>query len=257
MTEILDSPPPIPRNRPMSGTLLSPLDSGFFSETSSCGSTGISTPIKQRFGSLMTPPSAPKAYKYRKNPRHKVKRRLFDNPDCGQSEDGQAQAKKPKKCDAISETINFETEVETLIRICKKVKKKLPRGPDRSPGSPRDSVSFSNIKPYILLLQEKLEESLGRMMEQSCSSETIELCFVLWPVVVRIPTSWDDHRSNEFSLKPIKIIQSYLTYLITKHIEEYTAQQLIMFSERIKTLIKSELLDDLTTKINTKLAFIN
>ena len=203
----------------------------------------------------MTPPSAPKAYKYRKNPRHKVKRRLFDNPDCGQSEDGQAQAKKPKKCDAISETINFETEVscysykdawsgrswiypiiifkvETLIRICKKVKKKLPRGPDRSPGSPRDSVSFSNIKPYILLLQEKLEESLGRMMEQSCSSETIELCFVLWPVVVRIPTSWDDHRSNEFSLKPIKIIQSYLTYLITKHIEEYTAQQLIMFSER-------------------------
>ena len=88
-------------------SLLSPMDSGFFSETSSCGSSGLSTPLKQRFGSLMTPPSAPKAYKYRKNPRHKVKRRLFDSTDS----DSPILPKKLKKYEPIIETINFETEV--------------------------------------------------------------------------------------------------------------------------------------------------
>merc|ERR1711990_525015 len=201
----------------------------------------------------MTPPSAPKAYKYRKNPRHKVKRRLFDSTDS----DSPILPKKLKKYEPIIETINFETEVETLIRICKKMKRKLPRGPERSPGSPRDSVSFCHIKPYISLLQEKLEESLGRMMEQSCSSETIELCFVLWPVVVRVPTTWDDSISRTFALKPIKIIQSYLVFLISKHIEEYTAQQLITFTDRIKTLVRSELLDDLMSKLEDRLALLN
>ena len=33
------------------------------------------------------------------------------------------------------------------------MKKKVPKGPERSPGSPRDSISFTHMKPYISLLQ--------------------------------------------------------------------------------------------------------
>lgn len=160
----------------------------------------------------------------------KVKRRLFDIDESPK-----------KKLKIKDEEINFENEVAKIVKICKRIKSKRLKGGNRSPGSPFDNISFTRVKKLLIILQLKLEESITRMLEDE--SEAIELCFALWPLLKRIPTKWETSAARKISEEPIKILKSFLCYLLRRKAKYLSTQQNLNFQERLKTIDKNQFLE--------------
>jgi hypothetical protein len=160
----------------------------------------------------------------------KVKRRLFDIDESPK-----------KKLKIKDEEINFENEVAKIVKICKKIKSKRLKGSNRSPGSPFDNISFTRVKKLLIILQLKLEDSLTRMLEDE--SEAIELCFALWPLLKRIPTKWETSAARKVSEEPIKILKSFLSYLLRRKAKYLSTHQNLNLQERLKTIDKNQFIE--------------
>ena len=63
-------------------------------------------------------------------------------------------------------------------------------------------------------------------------SEAIELCFALWPLLKRIPTKWETSAARKVSEEPIKILKTFLCYLLRRKAKYLSTQQNINFQER-------------------------
>ena len=64
-------------------------------------------------------------------------------------------------------------------------------------------------------------------------SEAIELCFALWPLLKRIPTKWETSAARKISEEPIKILKSFLCYLLRRKAKYLSTQQNLNFQERL------------------------
>ena len=63
-------------------------------------------------------------------------------------------------------------------------------------------------------------------------NEAIELCFALWPLLKRIPTKWETSAARKVSEEPIKILKSFLCYLLRRKAKYLSTQQNLNFQER-------------------------
>jgi len=166
-----------------------------------------------------------------------VKRRLFECDLRNNNDPSVIEESKRLKID--DEEMSIEAEITHLTQLKAAIDAAKLRGKNRSPGSPRDTVSFRALRPKIHSLNKRLQLTLTLLYNNGRAGDCLELCCAIWSLIKRIPTNWEDDGHSEFALIPTKTTATFIHLVIRDKMKNWSPKEIDHQLKRLNLLDNS------------------